>query len=336
LITTEAVNGFTAGIITTQTELLTVALANVAGEISSTIRGAQYVKGAMADQESQAANTRQIQSETVRASGAFQYSTDLCGAATGQGVGIVAAVSNIAPKVLRSQAVAAASAGTLAGGAAAVLLQPVTRFKERQTLFASAADPASGGVNGPRPNGDRMPGAILAVKTLTQPLDKEMAAWVVANLVGPIDVAPLIAAQVGTPQGKRIYMERGHLETGLNLSRDFITDVMITDRADTIDPNWYNTIAAEGGLPLATGNVSLAQLRQMRDSDRFTPAYYARLAQLHAEPLLRELISLEISQLQQGAEANERLTGSLLIEASSLADGAGEKLRALMAEAGGH
>jgi hypothetical protein len=290
----------------------------------------------MADQASQAANTRHMSSETVLGAQAFQYSSNLAEAATGSEVLAAGRLAALPSQILVSRAGAAETAGAPpigSGKPSSVLTEAVSRFQERQKLFCASGDPACPGGLGSRPNGDRMAGAVLAVRTLVVQQDQEMAAWVVANLCGPVATPALNAAQVGDSLGKRAYLARGHLENAINLCRDVTSDIFVTQRAGTVDPTWYNSVAQEGGLPLSKGPVSLEEMRQMRDVSRFTPAYYARLAALGSEALTREAIALKAQLLQQRAEREDLSEKLALVKATALAGARSADIRMLKDDA---
>jgi hypothetical protein len=316
-----AVNGFTGTAIAAQTATLTIGLANTAGEISKTIEGMGYVQGAMEDQKQIAATVRDQQGDRVKGAQTYQFSQSYCAAATQSAMNIAAAISNATPRASRSQAGVLGSSGfDVAGsGQPSVAQQVTSRFNERIKYFGHASDPATGGKAGTIPQGDRMVGAVLATRVLVTPQDKDMAAWVALNLISPYDVPAMTANQVADTAGKKRYLDRGGLETKIAMARDFTDDILITDRADTIDNHVYNANAQELGLPTVTRNVSLAEMRYLRDVNRFTPTYFQQIANLGEGGLLRELIALTAGELQQGNEANDIARRQLLVAATALA-----------------
>lgn len=163
-----------------------------------------------------------------------------------------------------------------------------------------------------------MPGAILATSRLADGNDRIQATWTVQNLTQPVPVPALTARQVEQAGGPEVYLRRGFYETLINLAKDFVTDIIVTRREPTGTPQYYNALAKEGGLPSATGNVSQEDMDRMRQRDRFTPAYYNRLAELEEVAMYREWAASEAAKVEQTYRTNELMEKGVLLMSGAL------------------
>ena len=77
-------------------------------------------------------------------------------------------------------------------------------------------------------------------------------------------------------------------------------------------------MAAEAGLPSAPGNVSQEDMTRMRQRDRFTPAYYDRLAELDEMAMYREWAASEAARVEQTYRMNELMEQRVLLMSGSL------------------
>lgn len=312
-ITTQSVNAYTSAAIAVQTGIIVTALQGHAAQTSANIRGTITGQGLIAEAMDNHETLRQLQGDRVEAAKAYQFSTPLCQGATGSDVAIAMTVAAVPDAVRRSQANARRTAGS--GGATAV----AAAFDERRPLFCDAQrDPACKGVSGTRPNADRMPGSILAASRLETDADRAQATWLVQNLTDPAPVPPLTARQVDAAVGRDLYLRRGGYETKINLAKDFATEVMVTRREPTGDATFYNSLAKDSGLPIASGGVSQEDMDRMRYRDRFTPQYHTRLAINDRAALLREVADLLTYRLQQGHRTNQLLEQGALDDAALL------------------
>jgi hypothetical protein len=131
-------------------------------------------------------------------------------------------------------------------------------------------------------------------------------------------VPALTAAQTSNAAGQDAYVRRGSYETMINLSKDIATDILYTRREKTGDVTTYNQLAAEGGLAPATNGISLLDVENMRERDRFNANYHARVKGLEPADASREAVALLGDKLQQGHRTNELLEQGNLLLASTL------------------
>ena len=153
-----------------------------------------------------------------------------------------------------------------------------------------------------------MPGAMLAMARLEDADDEAQSAWLINNLSMPVPVPALTARDVGAAGGAEKYIRRGGYETQLNLAKDVLTEIFRTRRIKKADNKYYNQLAVEAGLPVATGNVSQEDMDRMRFFLRFNDKYTTRLANLGDPTVLaRELAALNAEQVQQGLQTHRNL-----------------------------
>lgn len=333
-LTTAAIVANTTAVIGTTTSWATLAQTQAtqgfAAQVSSNVRGVITGDGLIAEAKSNQDTQRNIQGDRVAAIKAHQFSTPMCQAATGADISIALAQASQPDQILASRANAHRTAGyrrpentlpaSLAGLAA---------FQERKPLFCDPNDPACFGTVGARPQGDRMPGALFAASRVETADDRAQAAWVVNNLTMPIPVPALTDRQLSMPGGQELYMRRGGAETQLNLAKDLATDILLTRRTPKADAKYFNSLAAEAGLPQARGNVSQADMDNMHYRDRFTDKFSTRLASLgHQTVVLRELAAIKTSDLQQTYRLNQLLEQGLLLNSGILSTVVEPKLQA--------
>lgn len=279
--------------------------AQISGNIRGTITGQALIAEALSNQDTQ----RLVESDRIAAMKAHQFSTPLCQAATGSDIAIAQAAAAQTDQVLASRANAHRTGGYRRPESSAL---PVTAgqaaFAERQSRFCDPSDPACLGTASTRPEGDRMPGAVLALGRLANANDQAQASWLINNLTMPLPVPAMTARDVASASGMDAYIRRGGYETQLNLAKDVVTDIFRTRRMPTTDPTYYNELAAEAGLPQAGGMVSREDMDRMRYLLRFNDRYTTRIAGL-GDPvvLTREVVGLQADILQQRQRRNELL-----------------------------
>lgn len=150
--------------------------------------------------------------------------------------------------------------------------------------------------------------------------DEAQAAWLINNLTMPVPVPALTARDVAGAGGMDAYIRRGGYETRLNLSKDILTDIFRTRRLPTADNRYYNQLAAEAGLPQASGPVSQEDMDRMRYFLRFNDKYTTKLAGLGDPTVaLREVVALNADQLQQGHRMNALIEQQVLSMSGILA-----------------
>ena len=320
--TTAAVDAFTAAALTEQTAALILALQGHAAQLSSNLQSALTGQGMIAEAKSNQDTQRLVQSDHMAAAKAFQFSTTLCQAATGAALGVAQAAAAVPDRVMQAQANARRSSGYQHPGDSVPPSQAAQKLlQDRQTEFCDAADPAcQQKTAGTRPDGDRMPGAVLVVSRLQDQIDKDQAAYLVQNLTQPVPSPAMTPRQIAAPDGRDAYVRSQSYRTQLNLAKDVTTTILYDRRLPKIDPKYYNDLAARSGLPAATGNVSAVDLDNMRYRDRFNGDYYSTyLPGLgDSAPLLREVAALKADELQQGLRTNEQLEDSNLLLSSML------------------
>lgn len=256
----------------------TLALQGFASQVSGNLRGAITGLGLIAEAKSNQDTQRRIQDDRVAAIKAHQFSTPLCQAATGADIGIALAQASVADQILASQANARRTGGyRRPESSKAPVLAGTVAFQERRALFCDPADPACDGTVGKRPEGDRMPGAVLAVGRLETADDRTQAAWLVNNLTMPLPVPALTERQLAQPDGPELYLRRGGWETQNNLGKDLTTDILLSRRTPKANAKYFNTLAAEAGLPQSPGDVSEEDMDRMRYRDRFNDKFTSRM-----------------------------------------------------------
>ena len=300
-----------------QTAALVLALQGTAAQISGNVRGSITGQGILMEAASSHDTQRLIQGDRVEALQRNQFSTPLCQTATGSAIAVAQAAEAVPVAVKRSRVNADRSSGTGSGAAA----EADRAFDERTNLFCKKDDPACRGKDaGARANGDRAPGQVLAVGQLANDTDKKQAAWVIQNLANPVPAVALTERQVIRGGGREAYLLRGGAETKLNLSKDIATEILMTRREPTADSTYYNQLAAESGLAVATTGVSQEDMDRMRYRDRFNAAYSTRIANLSDPTVLsREMIALQADSIQQGYRQNQLLEYSVLLLSAVLA-----------------
>ncbi|MCW2240369.1 hypothetical protein [Azospirillum canadense] len=312
--TAAATNAHIAAEFSAQTAALVLALQGAAAQISGNIRGTIAGQGLLQEAVSNQDTQRLIQGDRVEAAQRFQYSTPFCQTATGSAIAVAQAAESVQTAVMRSRANANRTSGTGGGGGSAAT--EVNRTAdERLNTFCAPDDPVCRGRAdaGKRPNGDREPGAILAVARLVDDMDRKQATWVAQNLTQPVPTLPLTERDFALPEGRERYLARGAAETRQNLAKDVAADILVTRREPTADARYYNSLASEAGLPTASA-VSQEDMDRMRYRDRFNANYSARVAGLgDAAPLLRELIALEADGRQQGYRTTVLLEQAVLL-----------------------
>lgn len=314
VLVTAGINAFTAATVTAQTAELTLALQGSAAQISGNVRGALVGQAMIAEALSSQDTQRQVESDRIAAMKAHQFSTTLCQEATGADITIAQAVVAQTDQVLASRANAHRTGGYRRPESSAF---PTTAgqvaFAERQARFCDPNDPACRGIIGMRPEADRMPGAVLAMGRLATADDQAQASWLINNLTMPLPVSAMTARDVASAGGMDAYIRRGGYETQLNLAKDVVTDTLRTRRMPTADPTYYNQLAAEAGLPQASGHVSQEDMDRMRYVLRFNDRYTTKVAGL-GDPtvVLREVVALKAAGLQQGYRTNTLIEGQVL------------------------
>lgn len=328
-VTTAAINAWNTGLILEQTVEITLALQGNAAQISGNLRGIITGQGLIAEAESNQATQRMIQGDRVAAIKTYQFSTPLCQAATGADIAIAQAQVAQRDNVLASRANAHRTGGYRRPESSATpSAAAAVAYEERRDLFCDPSDPACRGIVGRRPEGDRMPGAMLAMGRLGNADDAAQVAWLINNLTMPVPLPALTDRQVAEPGGQELYIRRGGYETQLNLAKDVVTDTLLTRRRPTADPTYYNQLAAEAGLPKATGNVSQEDMDRMRFRDRFNDKFTTRIAGLGDFTVLtREVVVLHAAQLQQHQRYNEQLEREAALMATVLSGIVEPKLR---------
>ena len=318
--TIAAVDAFTAAAITAQTEALIVALQGHAAQLSSNIQAQVSGIGMIEEAKSSQDTQRLVQSDQMQAIKANQFSSTQCQAITGAGIAVAAAAAAVPDRVLRSQANARRTSGNPDPANSVAPAQAATKmFNDRKPEFCDPVDPACAGSRGSRPDGDHMPGAILAMSRLPTPLDDDQAKNVVQNLTQPFPTPALTARQIASTDGRATYLRRKSYDTMVTLAKDITTDIVEYRRLPIVDPTYYNSLATEAGLPTATGNVSIVDMDNMRYRDRFNQNYGVRLDGLgDPVPLLREVAHLNADKLQQGLRTNELLESENLLLSSML------------------
>lgn len=324
-LATAAINANTTAVVLMTTESAiareTLALQGFASQVSGNLRGAITAGvGLIAEAKSNQDTQRRVQDDRVAAIKAHQFSTPLCQAATGADIGIAIAQASVADQILVSRANAhrtggyrrleASKTSALAGTAA---------FQERRALFCDPSDPACDGTVGKRPEGDRMPGAILAVGRLETADDRTQAAWLVNNLTMPLPVPALTERQLAQPGGSELYLRRGGWETQVNLGKDLTADILLSRRTPKAHAGYFNSLSAEAGLPQSRGDVSEEDMDRMRYRDRFSDKFTSRVASLDDQTvLLREWAMLRAEDNAQAYRQNNLLEQTLLLNSSIL------------------
>lgn len=319
-VVTKSINTFTEAAVLTSTIDMVAAIQGNAAEISANLRGAMVGQGMIAEAASNQDTQRLIQGDRVVAAKANQFSTLLCQGATGASIAVTQQAEAMPATILRSRANAMRSAGYQRPENSLPTSQTAAaNFAERRPLFCDPHDPACRGAAGQRPQGDRMPGAMIALSSFATPTDRSQAAWIVQNLTQPVPVPALTARQVDQHGGREAYLSRGGDEAKLNLAKDLVTDILLTRREPTAHPGWYNSLATDAGLPTAPGGVSMEDMDRMRFRDRFTAAYSTRLAGLGDQaPLLREWAQLEADMSAQRFRTNQLLEQDNMLNAAVL------------------
>ena len=288
---------------------LVVALQGSAAQLSSNLQAAITGRGMIAEAKSSQDTQRQAQSDQMDAVRANQFSSTLCQASTGAGIAVAAAAAAVPDLVLRSQANARRTSGNPDPTNSVAPAQAATKmFNDRKPEFCDPADPACIGSRGSRPDGDHMPGAILAMSRLPTPLDDDQATYVVQNLTQPFPTPALTARQIASTDGRATYLRRKSYDTMVTLAKDIATEILEYRRLPNVDPTYYNSLATEAGLPTATGKVSLVDMDNMRYRDRFNQNYGVRLAGLGDQaPLLREVAHLQADEESLALRTNQLL-----------------------------
>lgn len=313
-MTVLAVNAFTAASTAAATAEMIAALQGSAAQISGNVRGALVGQAMIAEALSSQDTQRLVESDRIATMKAHQFSTTLCQEATGSDITIAQAVAAQTDQVLASRANAHRTGGYRRPESSAL---PVTAgqvaFAERQARYCDPNDPACRGTVGARPEADRMPGALLAMGRLATADDQAQASWLINNLTMPLPVSALTARDAASAGGQETYIRRGGYEAQLNLAKDLVTETFRTRRMPTADPTYYNQLAAEAGLPQASGPVSQEDMDRMRYVRRFNDRYTTRLAGM-GDPtvVLREVVALKAAELQQGQRANALIEGQVL------------------------
>lgn len=313
-LTTAAVNAFTAYTAEAQTAAMLLALQGPAAQISGNLRGLIVGQGMIAEALSNQDTQRLVESDRIAAMKAHQFSTTLCQEATAADIAISQSVAVQTDQVLASRANAHRTGGYRRPESSAL---PVTAgqvaFSERQARFCDPSDPACRGVVGTRPEADRMPGAVLAMGRLQNADDQAQAAWLIQNLTMPLPVPAMTARDVASAGGQDLYIKRGGYEAKLNYAKDLVTDTFRTRRLPTADPTYYNQLAAEAGLPQASGAVSQEDMDRMRYVLRFNDRYTTKLAGMGDPTVaIREWAALSAASLQQGYRRNALIERDLV------------------------
>jgi len=316
----QKINEFTAAEVAAETAAFLAAAQGHAGQVSNTEKIHMAANGAMAQAQSQQDTNRLLQGDRVRAMEDAQFSQTVCQAAGLQATSAAAATAAQITRIQDAKYLALRHSGVTQPGA----LNPASishegDFLARRSLFCALNDEACGRQVGIRPQGDKMPGAILAKTRLDDNMDILQAVAVAENLAaGAVQAPALTASQLAAPGGRALYMERGGWEAIQNLAAGTLRDIFVTRRMPTIDPKQFNALAAQSGLPTAKGLVSQEDLDKMQYRDRFSPAYFKYISGLSGTPLWREIISQEAAILAQGQRDNEILEQAAMSQASTL------------------
>ncbi|MBI3446468.1 MAG: hypothetical protein HY055_14195 [Magnetospirillum sp.] len=299
----------------------TLALQGFASQVSGNLRGAITAGvGLIAEAKSNQDTQRRVQDDRVAAIKAHQFSTPLCQAATGADIGVALAQASMADQILVSQANARRTGGYRRPESSKAPIQAGTAaFQERRALFCDPNDPACDGMVGKRPEGDRMPGAVLAIGRLENADDRAQAAWVANNLTMPLPVPALTERQLAQPGGSELYLRRGGWETQVNLGKDLTADILVSRRTPKAHAGYFNSLSAEAGLPQSRGDVSEEDMDRMRYRDRFSDKFTSRVASLDDPTVLaREWLILRAEDNAQAYRWNNLLEQTLLLNSSIL------------------
>lgn len=308
--TTAAVNAFTAASLAAQTATIWTGLQGTAAQISGNVRATITGQASIAETVSTQDTQRLVQSDRVKAASDYQYSTPLCQTATGAALTAAAAQVSEVNRVVSSANAAHETAGSGSGSAAQS--QVASHFAERQGAFCRADDPACK-KPGSRPNGDRMPGAILAVGGLHGDEDRRQAEWVARNLTLPVASPALSANQSGGAAGAEVFLRRGGVEAKVNLARDVANEILVDRRAPMISPEYYNQLALAAGLPQIDGSISQVELDRMQQIARFNAAFFQSIGQLDPQTLARDTVGLLATHIQQSHRTNTLLEQNALL-----------------------
>jgi hypothetical protein len=299
-------------------------------EITGNIQGLTTAEGLMLEAKSNQDTQRLVQTDAITAQHNFAMSLPLCQAATQSTIHIAMEAAAQPARILRSDTNGNVTSGVQQPGDSAPPSQAAAlAIKNRAALFCDPNDPVCKGVTVTLvKNGDRKPGIILALTRLESDQVKAEAAAIIQNLTQPIRVPALTAAQTSNAAGQDAYVRRGSYETMINLTKDVDTDILYTRREKIGDVTTYNQLAAEGGLAPATNGISLLDVENMRERDRFNANYHARVKGLEPADADREFAALLADIEQQDHRTNELLEQRQLLRSAVLALMAEPKMQA--------
>jgi hypothetical protein len=296
----------TAALLGAQTLAITQALQAHAGQISGDMHGQITAFGMLLEGHDSHDTQRLIQQERVRAMAAGQFSQGLCETATGATLAVAADAYGAADRALVSLGNMERRAGI--GGKV-----PVTRAgtdyaqKRIDAGFCNGADPSCT-TAGKYPDFDRAPDLTLSKSRLETADDEKIAKVLAKNLTQPIPVPALSRDQFTGPDGRELYAARSGYDAKQALADDTTTDLVVTRRRKTIDPTYYNGMAAAAGLPTASGNISQIDLDQMRFHDRFNGTFATNLKHLNdPTAVLADLGGLLGDRIAEGYRTNQLL-----------------------------
>jgi hypothetical protein len=290
---------------TPMVEAAVLAIAAHAGQWSGDLQGQITAFGMLLEGKDSHDTQRLIQQDRLQAMAAGQFSQVSCETATGATLAVAANAYGAADRALVSLGNMQRRAGI--GGKVPVTKAGSDYVQKRiDAGFCNGADPSCT-TPGKYPDFDRAPDVTLSKSRLETADDEKIAKVLAKNLTQPIPVPALSRDQFTGSDGRELYAARSGYDTKQALADDTTTDLVVTRRRKTIDPTYYNKMAAAAGLPPASGNISQIDLDQMRFHDRFNGTFASNLKHLD-----QVAVTVDVAALIGDEAAEEARTHSLL------------------------